>query len=199
MLEDPNKLSRSWFEGHNHKKIDWKDAAESFAQHIQRIAIEALPAEANPLDIEIFKQGIGRLHESFDGIANALNASQSNRTDEAFMHIRCLMAAVFILGQSAVMSPKMKKVWLSEFQSKSGKVSAKKNQEEAVDRQGSVLASAIELRAKNKSLTQGDLATKLIEKWDEIDFRGHKPAPNNHAYLVKLISKWERAGKLTNS
>jgi hypothetical protein len=191
MLDDPNKLIRTYFEGPDRKKIDWKDEAEHFAQrHIQRAAIDGLPAKANPLDIEVFKQGMRYFQENFDGLVDVLDdAPQPNRTGEAYMRLRGLMAAVFILGQSAVISPKAKKIWLSQLQSEKGKVGAKTNRQKAAAWQGSVIELVKAMRSKNSAMSQDDLATRLLEKWDTIDFNGKKPSKMTHSYLVKLISK----------
>ena len=136
------------------------------------------------------------VHENFEGLADVLDTVQSNRADEAYMHLRNVIAAAFVLGQSSVMSPKMKKIWLSQFQSKGGKSRAKKNQQNSVDWQGPALTFAIEIREKNKALKQDDLAAKILDKWATIDFKGRNPPSVSHGYLVKIISKWERSGKL---
>jgi hypothetical protein len=78
------------------------------------MAVEGLPEKINPLDRMLFKMGMKGIHENFDGISEVLNASRSNRT--AFMYLRRLMAATYTLGQSSVVSPKMKKVFLNEIQ-----------------------------------------------------------------------------------
>jgi hypothetical protein len=182
MLDDTNKFIQN-------SDVNWRDQAKYFVQFIQRTSIDDLPKEANPLDIAIFKQGIKILHEEFCGLADVLDASQSSRTDEAYMHLRALMAAVFILGQSAVMSPKAKKLWLSEFQSEKGKRGAKINKQKAAAWLEPVIDLAKDMRSKNSILRLEDLATKILGKWDKIDFKGKTPPPVRHSYLVKILSK----------
>jgi len=190
---DPNKLIRNFFMS-DHKNTAWKDAAEEFAKFIQQRAVDALPEKANPLDIAMFKQGMKGIREGFVGIANVLDASQSNRIDEAYMHLRYLIASVYILGQSAVMSPKMKKVWLSEFQSEKGKKSGISKKKEAAETwQPHALELAKEIRDEERSIRQIPLATKIREKWRL------KIKCVSVGRLVRYISKWEDEGKLTKA
>jgi hypothetical protein len=138
-----------------------------------------------------FKQGMNGVQEGFNGLADALNASQSNRTAEAFMHLRYLMASIFVLGRSAVMSPKMKKIWLSEVQSERGKKSGTGKKTEAAETwHPHALDLAKEIRAEKPSISQQDLAAEIRTRWRL------KIKRVSVARLVLFISKWERGGEL---
>jgi hypothetical protein len=189
MLDDPKKLTERFLNGSDNSCSNWEDAARTLAQELQHMSIKNLPEKMNPLDVLIFKQAMKGIREAFEGVADVLNATKSNRSSEAFMHLRRLMAAAYSLGQSSVMSPNMKKVWLSEFQSQKGKNSAHPNRQKAAAWQGPVLDLARTKRTRNPALTLDDLATQIIAGWSTIDFKGHRPPVPTHSYLVKVLSQ----------
>ena len=43
MLDDPNKLIQSHFEGPNNGSVKWREEAKALAQHLGKVAIENLP------------------------------------------------------------------------------------------------------------------------------------------------------------
>lgn len=189
MLDDLNKLIQNYCKGPNHGAVNWREEALSFAQNIQHMAVANLPEKMSSFDVWLFKEGMRGVHENFDRLAGVLDATQSNRTGEIYMHLRQLMAAVHILGTSSVMSPKMKKIFQSEIQAQRGKTGAETNKKKAVARRAPVIECAKDLHTKNPALTHDDLATKILERWDTIDFKGERPQKLTHSYLVKLISK----------
>jgi len=192
---DEDKILQNFFENQPGGD-DWRRQAELFATTIGFVATANLPAQIHPLDLKTFKMSIRSVRENYEALGDLLDANQSNRTSEAYKHLRRLMAGMFMLGQSAVMSPKMKEIFLSEFQAEKGHASATAKRKKAAAWQKPVLEFAIALRTKNKRLTQSDLATKILEKWNQIDFGGKREPPKNHTYLMQRISKWEKAGTL---
>jgi hypothetical protein len=194
MWDDPNQLQRNFFEGGNYVKEvgDWREQAESFAKHIQHVAVESLPNKINPFDRQCFRQAMIGLQQIFEGLSEVLQ--HSSKSNEGYMHLRRLIAVVFILGKSAVMSPKMKKVWLSEVQSEKGKKSAASRRKEAAEMwQSHALDLAKEIRAGDSSIRQQHLAAKIREKW-HLQIKCVC-----ESRLIKSISKWENEGKLTKA
>jgi hypothetical protein len=64
MRDDPNQLQRNFFEGG--EVGDWREQAESFAKHIQHVALKSLPDKINSFDYQCFKQAMMGLQQSFE-------------------------------------------------------------------------------------------------------------------------------------
>ena len=189
-------MTKSFFDEPNTedwKKLSPKDGALRFIELMGTVARDSL-SDNGPEE----KKSLAEARKGLRSAFGLLNASMGAQADTTYTALWWLMGHLFVIGQHAgfldirsqnFFRPMIESEMQKSHGASGGKASGKARLSKADDSRAYALNRAKSIRDKNPTLSQRELADKILLKWDSA-------TPCRPSMLIGLISKWENQGKL---